>query len=91
MTFDEWWAGKVGKALPHPFVNAWRECWESAQESLKAEILASQEPVATLHDDGYYTWKGAESRRRYKDDHAGWRMDVYATPLPTVDVSGGVE
>jgi hypothetical protein len=33
------------------------------------------EPVATLHDDGYWTWKGTPP---YASSFAGWRMDVYA-------------
>jgi hypothetical protein len=34
-------------------------------------------PVATLHDDGYWTWKGTPP---HESNYAGWRMDVYATP-----------
>ncbi len=40
------------------------------------------EPVATLHDDGCFTWKREEFRRQYDRQRAGWRMDVYATPQP---------
>lgn len=46
-----------------------------------ADALASQaEPVATLHDDGCFTWKSDELRRKYDRQRAGWRMDVYAAP-----------
>jgi hypothetical protein len=38
------------------------------------------EPVATLHDDGCFTWKNNEFRRKYDRHRAGWRMDVYAAP-----------
>jgi hypothetical protein len=40
------------------------------------------EPVATLHDDGCFTWKNDEFRRKYDRHRAGWRMDVYASPPP---------
>ena len=36
------------------------------------------QPVATLHDDGYWTWK--QGRPPYASNYAGWRMDVYAAP-----------
>ena len=41
---------------------------------------AQGEPVATLHDDGCFTWKRDEYRLKYDRQRAGWRMDVYATP-----------
>lgn len=44
----------------------------------------AHEPVATLHDDGCFTWKKPEYRLRYDRQHAGWRMDVYAGPSPAV-------
>ena len=37
---------------------------------------AVSEPVATLHDDGSFTWKRDEYRRKYDRQRAGWRMDV---------------
>lgn len=37
-------------------------------------------PVATLHDDGYFTFKSADERTRYRAQFAGWRMDVFAAP-----------
>jgi hypothetical protein len=39
-----------------------------------------QAPVATLHDDGCFTWKRDEFRLKYDRQRAGWRMDVYACP-----------
>ena len=36
-----------------------------------------QIPVATLHDDGYYTWHGTKPNGFH---YAGWRMEVYAKP-----------
>ncbi len=40
------------------------------------------EPVATLHDDGYFTWASEEARMKYgaESQWAGWRMSVYAAP-----------
>jgi hypothetical protein len=40
-------------------------------------VVAEQEPVATLHDDGYWTWKGTPP---HESNYAGWRMEVYAHP-----------
>ena len=37
------------------------------------------EPIATLHDDGYYTFK--RGQEPYDARYAGWRMDVYAAPV----------
>ena len=36
------------------------------------------EPIATLHDDGHFTWKRDEFRLRYDRQRAGWKMDVFA-------------
>ena len=61
-------------------VAAWNE---------RAALAAEQpqpEAVATLHDDGYWTWKRDEFRRQYGAQHAGWRMDVYAAPPPATPV-----
>lgn len=39
------------------------------------------EPVATLHDDGYYTFKPGKEPNGAR--YAGWRMDVFAaSPQP---------
>ena len=38
-----------------------------------------EQPVATLHDDGHWVWKGTEP---YEARYAGWRMEVYATIRP---------
>lgn len=38
------------------------------------------EPVATLHDDGYYTWHGDKP---HGFNYAGWRLKVYAEPKRT--------
>lgn len=43
-----------------------------------SELGKQQEPVATLHDDGCFTWKNDELRLQYDRERAGWRMDVYA-------------
>jgi hypothetical protein len=39
------------------------------------------EAVATLHDDGYWTWKKGTTPP-HESNYAGWRMDVYAAPQP---------
>ena len=45
------------------------------------EDVRGMVPVATLHDDGCFSWKSNDFRRKYRDDgFAGWRMDVYAAP-----------
>jgi hypothetical protein len=52
-----------------------------AQTELKRLARAYQpsEPVATLHDDGYFTWHGAKPEGFH---YAGWRMSVYSAPQP---------
>lgn len=40
-----------------------------------ATVKKPEKPIATLHDDGHYTWNGAKPEGY---DHAGWRMEVYA-------------
>lgn len=37
----------------------------------------AQEPIATLHGDGYWTWK----KPRHQHDAAFFKMDVYAAPI----------
>ena len=49
-----------------------------SQATLSNDAL--QGPVATLHDDGCFTWKRDEFRLKYDRQRAGWRMDVYAYP-----------
>jgi Lar family restriction alleviation protein len=40
-----------------------------------SDAASVQKPVATLHDDGHYTFHGAKPDGF---NYAGWRMDVYA-------------
>jgi hypothetical protein len=47
--------------------------------ALTAATTASA-PVATLHDDGYWVWKGTPP---HESNYAGWRMEVYAAPPAT--------
>jgi hypothetical protein len=47
--------------------------------ALESRVLAERKPVATLHDDGHWTWKGTEP---YESRFAGWRIDVFAHPTP---------
>lgn len=56
-----------------PSIVVCRRCYDAATAPV------AQEPVATLHGDGYYTFK--RTPVPYGSDHAGWRMDVYATPV----------
>jgi hypothetical protein len=39
------------------------------------QLEMERAPVATLHDDGHYTWHGDKPEGF---NYAGWRMDVYA-------------
>jgi hypothetical protein len=49
-------------------------------KALHAAEPVAQEPAATLHDDGYWTWK--KGKAMPASNYAGWRMDVYAAPQP---------
>lgn len=50
-------------------------------QDLKAKLAEyeKQKPVATLHDDGYWTWIGTPP---YESSFAGWRMNVYTKGTP---------
>jgi hypothetical protein len=60
----------------------------SDADSWNRRTVSGQEakPVATLHDDGYWTWKGTEP---YEARFAGWRMEVYAAPIPATEAIDG--
>ena len=48
--------------------------------ALRAKIaeMERQEPVGTLHDDGYFVWR--ERPHPYQGNYAGWKMALYALP-----------
>lgn len=53
------------------------------REAMEAYLAQPEpEPVATLHDDGCFTWKRDEYRLKFEEQRAGWRMEVYAAPQP---------
>lgn len=54
------------------------EWLREAVKLLTAAPTAAQEPAGTLHDDGYFTWKG---RSPYESNFAGWRRDFYLAPV----------
>ena len=49
------------------------------RDALRAKVaeMEQQGPIATLHDDGYFTWVAS---RPYESNFAGWRMKVYTLP-----------
>jgi hypothetical protein len=51
---------------------------EQLRVSSTAPQPSVQEPIATLHDDGHFTFK--PGREPHESRLAGWRMDVYAAP-----------
>ena len=59
----------------------------AALERALAQQAEPVEPVATLHDDGCFTWKRDEFRRLYEKHRAGWRMDVFAAPPKLVPLT----
>jgi hypothetical protein len=78
----------IGRYDP-PVVTTIARAMQPTIDALRAALAAEQpqpEAVATLHDDGYWTWKRDEFRRQYGAQHAGWRMDVYAAPPPATPV-----
>ena len=54
--------------------------WRGRCERLEAKIakMERQEPVGTLHDDGYFVWR--ERPHPYQGNYAGWKMALYALP-----------
>lgn len=45
---------------------------------VKIEAMEQQEPVGTLHDDGYFVWR--ERQHPHQGNYAGWKMALYALP-----------
>ena len=43
----------------------------------KIEAMERQEPVGTLHDDGYFVWSVPSP---YESNYAGWKTKLYALP-----------
>lgn len=65
-----------GSMEPDEVVAVIRSRIDAARNALVAQGQDA-EPVATLHDDGHWTWKGTPPP---ESNYAGWRMDVYAHP-----------
>jgi hypothetical protein len=76
---------EVQDRLGRPAPQAAREVIAALRAALAQQERA--EPVATLHDDGCFTWKNDEFRRKYDRHRAGWRMDVFAAPPPRKPLS----
>ena len=55
------------------------EAAEKERDALRSKIaeMWRQEPVGTLHDDGYFVWS---TPRPYESNFAGWRTKLYALP-----------
>lgn len=76
--FEAWWQSSgLTKYRDTAFA-----AWEAALATQRATQGA--EPVATLHDDGYYTFK--RGKEPHGARYAGWRLDVYPAPPPTAEV-----
>jgi hypothetical protein len=78
----EWCTGAVAR-LANLDQRLKRDAMRHAEELAAYEVTVGNlreqaQPVATLHDDGYWTWK--QGRPPYESHYAGWRMDVYAAP-----------
>ena len=43
----------------------------------KIEQMEKQEPVGTLHDDGYFVWRKTAP---YESNYGGWKMALYTLP-----------
>jgi hypothetical protein len=55
------------------------EAAEKERDALLARIEAmeKQEPVGTVHDDGYFVFSAT---RPYESNYAGWKMKLYLAP-----------
>ena len=68
---------------------AWRISYQSSEQAARAayeecaqlrariEAMEKQEPVGTLHDDGYFVWSVPSP---YESNYAGWKTKLYALP-----------
>ena len=94
MLSDREWAEHVSRdldasALESAVTDLHNDLHEANEriDELEAQLAAApatpatqpaQEPAGTLHDDGYFTWKGASP---YEANFAGWRRDFYLSPV----------
>lgn len=54
----------------------------------KIEQMERQEPVGTLHDDGYFVWRKPAP---YESNYAGWKTALYALPGAQTQQTQGEE
>jgi hypothetical protein len=76
-SFQQWWEDKRDELMQDTNPRHHAEAAWNASAATWAR--AGKEPVATLHDDGHYTWVGAKKPDGY--NYAGWRMSVYSAPV----------
>lgn len=75
--------------LTQQYNRDWKD-WHDRLEQMagRLESAPAQEPVATLNDDGHWTWKnGVSSALVHASNYAGWRMEVYAAPVASIPAS----
>jgi hypothetical protein len=73
-SFEQWWEDKRDELIQDTDPRRHAEAAWNASAANWAR--AGKEPVATLHDDGYYTFKRGKEPQGAR--HAGWKMEVYA-------------
>lgn len=73
--FEAWWESANSVSM--------RVTAEDAWNAALAWLCSQGEPIATLHDDGYWTWKN-RANAPHESNYAGWRMDVFAAPQPAI-------
>jgi hypothetical protein len=73
-SFEQWWDDKRDELIQDTDPRRHAEAAWNASAANWAR--AGKEPVATLHDDGYYTFK--RGKEPYGARYAGWKMEVYA-------------
>jgi hypothetical protein len=82
LRFEKWYSQR--EQHDSGLIETWNHTWEGWQARAALSVCADGgkgEAVATLHDDGYWTWKKGATPP-HESNYAGWRMDVYAAPTP---------
>lgn len=59
------------------FCDGFDRGYDAATNTVSVTAPVAQEPIATLHGDGCWTWK----KPRHQHDAAFFKMDVYAAPV----------
>ena len=83
--------GIIAPAISNDVAMAYHRCAQFKKENdamrAKIEAMEKQEPVGTLHDDGYFVWSVPSP---YESNYAGLKTKLYALPGAQAHPAPGV-